>query len=170
MKMKNKLLSAALAASMVVPMAMPIMAADDTKNTTLKYSVTEGYSWTIHSDIDFGKNTPSEQNGTVSVDSNIIGDGKKLTITAKGNGGGDSIGDTKSGFKIANGNTTLNYSVKKERATINEGDSVLEVNAGTNSATSELTFALETASGNNVSQVAGEYTGKIIYTASIVSQ
>lgn len=177
MKLKEKVLSAALAASMVVPMAMPVMAVDGTidpttATTNVTYEVTQGYEWNIHTDINFGTDTAQQQGGTVSVTKNVIPDGKKLEITVRGNGGGNQTEDLQDkSFKVANGSTKLNYTVTKGEESIAIEGKVLDVPAGKATDSTTLTFNLTTNSGEeNESQVAGHYSGKLIYTASIVNQ
>lgn len=185
MNIKNKLLTTALTASMLVPMASTSVFAADvsgeatkTSNnltTNVTYNVTAGYTWSIHSDIDFGENAGvdntvektidiSSNTNTVSVSKNVIPDGQKLQITVKGNGGNEIGNDTS--FKIANGNTKLEYAVKAGETSITTGGAVLDVKAGTNTGSANLTFTLNTKN-NGTAEVAGKYTGKVIYTASV---
>lgn len=172
MKMNEKLVAMAVATSMVVPTIMPIMAEEDTKSTTAKYTVQQSYEWSIHGDIEF-KDDSTNPTGTVSVTKNVIPDGKKLKITVKGNGGGAGDTAVDDGFKVSNGeNHYLTYEVTKTNAatnaTVSSGDSVLEVAAGTNTGSQELTFTLNDVSGDNAAKVSGTYEGKVIYTASVV--
>lgn len=164
----NKVFTAMIAASLAVSAGgMTVNAADDSKSTTVKYEVTQGYEWTIHSDIDFGKDKGVNQkvaldSNTVSVTKNIIPDGKKLQITVKGSG-------NQNAFAIANGNTSLNYTVAKGAGTdIATGGTVLELAAGTNTGAQALTFTLNT--GDSAAEVAGAYTGTVTYTAAIVAE
>lgn len=178
MNFKNKLLSAGLAACMVVPMAMPICAKEvnpavtDTLETTLKYEVTSHYTWEIHTDIDFGKDKGVKQvvNGAVTdsseqkvkVTENVIEEGKKLHITAVGSGADKA-------FTITNGhNTVLGYAVKSGDKAVTVGGDVLDVNAGTNTGETTMDFKLSTTT--DTAEKAGTYTGKIIYSASVVAQ
>lgn len=167
-KYAGKVLAATMAVSMMVPMmGMNVFAAEpDTKQTQVEYEVTQGYEWTIHSDIDFGKDkgvsaTVEKGNNIVSVSKNIIPDGKTLKITVKGSG-------TDGAYEIKNGNTTLNYKIKVGESEIATGGDVMNVGAGTNSASKDLTFVLTT--GNGTAEVAGSYTGTVTYTASIVDK
>ncbi len=175
MKMNEKLVALAVATSMVVPTIMPIMAEDingtssteTTDSVTAKYNVTEGYTWTIHNDIEF-TDSNSSPTGEVKVTSNVIPDGKKLKITVKGNGGGDKTTDlTDTSFTIKNGTKTLSYTVKKGENNINTEGEVLSVEAGTANGDATLTFTLGNVSGGSA-KVSGDYTGKVIYTASVV--
>lgn len=160
-----------MAAAMVIPMgtASAFAANEPSQETTVKYEVTQGYEWTIHSAVDFGSNAGvnrSDVNGSmtnnkVSVTENIIPDGKKLNITVAGSGDGGA-------FTIANGNTVLNYTVNNGDNDISTGGTVLDVAAGTKAASKDMTFTLTTGSGT--SEVAGEYNGTVKYTASIVNK
>lgn len=144
-------------------------------STDVKYEVNQGYTWSIHSEIDFGKDagtskTVEKANNTVSVSNNIIPEGKKLQITVKGNNGGSDTASTGNGeFAILSGsNTRLTYTIKSGETNFSSGDSILDVNAGTNTDSKALTFTLSTTTG--AAEVAGSYTGKVIYTANIVDQ
>ena len=84
---------------------------DTTCNTTVKYEVTQGYEWSIHSAIDFGQDrgvnkSVVKESNTVSVNKNIIPDGKKLNIKVKGSGANGT-------FEIANGSTKLTYNQRR---------------------------------------------------------
>ena len=167
-KYTGKVLAATMAVSMMIPMAgTSVLAAEpDTKQTQVKYEVTQGYEWTIHSDIDFGNDkgvntTVKKDNNIVAVNKNIIPDGKTLKITVKGSG-------TAGAYEIKNGNTTLNYTIKDGESEIATGGDVMNVGAGTNSDSKDLTFVLTT--GNGTAEVAGNYTGTVTYTASIVDK
>lgn len=179
MNLKNKLLSAGLAACMVVPMAMPVCAnevnpaTNDSQSTTLHYEVGSHYTWTIHSGIDFGKDggTGNTLNGTVKtgeqkvkVTENVIEEGKKLHITAAGSGG-----DSKAfSVKIKDGVTTLNYAVKSGENAVDVNGTVLDVNAGTNADEVAMEFKLSTTT--DTAEKAGTYEGTITYSASVVNQ
>ena len=135
------------------------------------YHVTSGYTWSVPSEIDFGMDKGANQTSAVAADGqgenpqqvkvtkNVIPDGAKLQITAEGNG-------TQGAFTVVNGKTTLSYTVAKGDSTINPGDVVLSVNAGTAEGSQPLTFTLST--GSNTAEVAGDYEGKVHYVASIV--
>lgn len=141
-------------------------ATPDTKSTTVKYAVTQGYEWTIHSDVTFESNkgvnsTATVDNQTVEVKKNIIPDGKKLNITVQGSGSNGA-------FEIANGNTKLTYKITEGENEILTGGTVLDVVAGTNTNKKNLKFTLTT--GKGTAEVAGTYTGTVTYTASIINQ
>ena len=178
MNFKNKLLSAGLAACMVVPMAMPVCAkevnpaAADSQSTTLKYEVTSHYTWEIHSEIDFGKNagvSKTEVNGTVKtgeqkvkVSENVIEEGQKLHITAAGSG-------AEGAFTIKNGDKgteVLNYAVTSGDKAVGINGDVLDVLAGQNTGETAMGFKLSTT--KNAAEKAGSYTGTITYSASVV--
>lgn len=165
MKVSKKLLAAIMAAAMVIPMgtASAFAANEPSQSTNVKYEVTQGYEWTIHSEIDFGKDagvnkTVTKEKNTVSVDKNVIPDGTKLNITVAGSG-------TDGAFTIANGATKLNYTIKNGSTNIATGGTVMDVAAGTDTSSADLTFTLTT--GNGSAEVAGKYTGTVTYTAAI---
>ena len=178
-KCSKKVLAATVAAAMIATMgASTVFAAESgtttvtntsdnsTLNTNVKYAVTAGYEWTIHSAIDFGSNaginkTVEKSKNTVSVSKNIIPDGKTLKITVAGSG-------DEGAFTIANGNTKLDYTVKADESSndITTGGEVLSVPAGINTGSKDLTFTLTTSTGT--AEVAGAYTGIVTYTASVV--
>ncbi len=171
MKMNEKLVAMAVATSMVVPTIMPIMA-EDNKTTTATYEVTKSYEWTVPESLTFSTDDKPTASSTVSVKKNVIGPTETLKITIKGNGGGTGGTAVDDGFKVSNGeNHYLTYEVTKSNATTNanvkSGESVLEVAAGTNIGSQELTFTLNNVSGTNAAKVSGTYEGKVIYTATV---
>ena len=163
-------------------------------NTDVLYEVTEGYTWNIHAAINFGKdaaidgsNSGSDKTGhlviedqAVAVTKNIIRDGKKLKISI-GAYSCDSEGVKKTDnvFQVANGNSQLAYSVVGKTGDFKEGaiaigNTILEVAAGVNTGAEHMTFTLDTsklagAAQNLASEVAGNYYGKVVYTAQIVA-
>ena len=177
MKLKNKLLSAGLAACMIIPMAMPVCAKDvdptvnNTKSANLKYEVTSHYTWQIHSEVNFGvgKDFTHGTNGEmtnkyIKVTENVISEGQELSIKVKGNENGE--------FKISSGQVNLDYIVTAKREgtghVLNPSDEVLNVPAGENQKTAEMSFVLhDFPTEQRTAPIAGTYEGKIIYTASI---
>ena len=161
-------------------------------STDVLYEVSEGYIWNIHAAIDFGDDAGvastaaqlTVEDQTVAVTRNIIGDGKKLQITIDAYSCSDDQGTKKTDhvFQVANGNSQLAYTVTGDTAgalVCNGGAAgngvVLEVNAGTNQGSEDLTFVLATnrlvgGSSDLLSEVAGSYYGKVAYTAAIVNQ
>lgn len=183
MKKTNKLVAAVLVAVMAVPMAMPVFAegdADNTKNTKLVYTVDCVYEWSVPAQVDFGKNGGvsktdisgnADEEGKVEVTQNIIPEGKKLVITAKGNG-------TENAFTIKNklssdpdtfGTEELTYEVKvgTNETPLKKDGMVLEVPAGTNQKSVNLAFTLHTTD-QRTAEIAGSYEGTMTYTAAIV--
>lgn len=148
-KYANKVVAAAMAVTMMVPMVCTsVMAADDnTKSTTVKYGVTTSYEWSVPSEIDFTNATDAtvtanDETGNtqkVKVTKNVIPEGQKLQITAKGSG-------TDGAFTIAAEGTgkshILSYSIKSGNTELSVNGVVLAVNAGTNTGNAELTFKL----------------------------
>lgn len=181
MKLKNLLASAIAVCAMSMPMVTSVMAAEPvnsdpaastTQETTLKYVVGPHYKWSIHTDIDFGKNAgvgktvngavTDKSDQKVKVLENVIEEGKKLHITAAGSGVGKA-------FSVSNGhNTVLNYAVKSgDKAVAVDGD-VLDVLAGNNTGETAMDFKLSTTT--DTAEKAGTYTGTITYSASVVNQ
>ena len=162
----KKLLSFTLSALMVVPTVMPIMANDE-KSTTVSYEVEQSYEWSIHSAIDFGSNagvnqTVEKTGNVVSVTENVIPVGGHLNISVSGDG-------TDGAFVISDGQgTNLEYSVYKGTNSLVTGENVLSVEAGTNTDSVSLDFVLDT--GDNESEMAGDYSGTVTYTATVVEE
>lgn len=174
-KYANKFMAATMAAAMMVSMGGMNVLAADTKSTDVKYSVTEGYTWSVPSEIDFTANdtvTANAENGKqqkVMVTKNVIGVGKKLQITAKGSGANDAFSIvSKNDSASTNKEKVLNYSIKVESAStgLAVGETILELNAGTDTGSKALTFTL---TKDSVEQ-AGDYNGTVTYTAAVVNQ
>lgn len=175
MNFKNTMMAVIGAAAMIVPMTSTTgfcaeSAQPTTKDTTLKYQVNEGYEWTIHTEINFGKNKGINQvvDGAVTDDSaqkvtvtkNVISEGKKLHITAAGSG-------TDGAFQITNGGTEkLAYDVASGGNAVGVNGDVLDVASGTNTSDTDMTFKLHTT--DKAAEVAGDYQGTITYSASVV--
>ena len=143
----------------------------------LKYNVTEGYTWSIPADINFGgdngvTNANKTENGKVTVNNCKIKDTYTLKITIAGNGGRYGMG-TSNEFKVKTvDGAELPYEVdvKKDGAAtataVMEDGEVLELAAGKGHAESELTFTLKTQTTDaNAAEKAGEYIGYAIFTA-----
>lgn len=181
-KYGKKLVAAAMAMAMVMPMSgISAMAADiidkteDTENgkTTVTYSVTQTYTWSVPTAITFQNNTGSTitavadgeagaDNQKVMVTKNVIPAGKKLQISAAGGGNEKKfIIASDEGKELA---YTLKAGTNEESASdVNSGGVVLSVDAGTNVGSAVLVFTL-TKDGI---ERAGNYSGTVIYTASI---
>lgn len=173
-KFKNLLLAgltvlATLAAPMNVFAQEVTGTTDPTSATTdVKYLVEDSYKWSIHPEIDFGKNAGINQHvakegNNVEVTENIIPEGKKLNIKVAGSGDAGA-------FTITNGGTeVLTYHANNggaEDIAVN-GD-VLNVNSGTNTGETTMKFTLDTTT--KAAEVAGHYNGTLTYTASIINQ
>lgn len=162
MKIKNKILTSALCLGMVASMASPVFAADnstDDHKTNFTYEVTETYKWEAPADITFDANTnTNSKTGTLSVLENVIPGGKKLSI---------KITDGQA-FKITSAEgIERDYTVTGATAgSLAVGGTVLEVNAGTNTGSEELTFALQ---GVTVQQ-SGTYTGTLNFESAVIAQ
>lgn len=156
---------------MMAPMASgTVLAAETPKTTTVKYTVTESYEWSVPTTITFTSDnttiTAGDDSGAtqkVKVTKNVIAEGTKLRITAKGSG-------TDGAFTIVptGKSHTLAYTIKVDNASeaLAVGGTVLDVAAGTNTGSTNLTFTL---TKDNVEQ-AGEYTGTVSYSAEVVAQ
>lgn len=142
--------------------------------TQLKYTVTEGYTWSIPADINFGQNNTvtaanKTETGKVTVKNCKIKQGYTLKIKMAGNGGQYST-ETTDGFKIKTADdASLEYDVQKGTTTLTNvlsGGEVLELVAGNDNAEETLTFTLKTQkSETNAAEIAGEYIGYAIFTA-----
>lgn len=172
---KNLLLAGATVLATVVAPTMNVFAqevtgtTDPTSATTeVKYLVEDSYKWSIHSEIDFGKNAGINQHvakegNKVEVTENIIPEGKKLNIKVAGSGDAGA-------FTITNGGTeVLAYHANNggsDDIAVN-GD-VLNVNSGVNTGETTMKFTLDTTT--KAAEVAGHYNGNLTYTASIINQ
>lgn len=187
--MTKKAAALLLAASLAVSVcATPVFAADKVVNTTthptltdsqtvkVKYNVATTYTWSIHTDIDFGKaagvdKDVERENNTVEVKANTIPEGCKLKITVEGSGEEDTSHGNHKKFTIKNGTKgteVLGYKVTKEDTTeINPGDTVLEVKSGTNTGSTTLKYTLHTTTKD--AEVAGDYNGAVTYISELAS-
>lgn len=174
MKLNKTMMAVATAAMAFGPVAgsMPVFAAEGTTNPTtettdVKYLVEDGYQWTIHSAIDFDKNKGVNSHSDVTdqkvtVTKNVIQEGKKLNIKVAGSGADKA-------FTITNGKSeVLPYHIKNGASEISVNGDVLNVNAGTNTGEVSLDYTLDTTT--KAAEVAGQYSGTVTYTASIVDQ
>lgn len=161
----------AAAAMMVSVCAMPVSAADtDTKSTNVTYTVTESYAWSVPSTIEFTSSTDTvkadDDDGNtqkVKVTQNVISENTKLKITAAGSGNDNAFT-----IKTSKAVDILPYTIKVGASTdaLAVNGTVLEVNAGTNTGSADLTFSLE----KKTVEKAGNYNGSVIYTAAVVAQ
>lgn len=140
-------------------------ASSDKKSADVLYQVAEGYTWTIHSLLDFGDSKGTNNTSTITkkdaikVTRNVIPDGKKLSVTL----------DPTNDYKVHNGKTELGYTVANDATgahLISGSDEVMSVNAGTNTGSTDMQFKLSTT--KDTAEVAGDYTGTIGYVTSIV--
>lgn len=165
-KLKAKqVVAAGLSALMMMCSATSVFAAEpDSKTNTLNYQVTSRYDWMIHSTIDFGADAGTNQtvdrNGNqVKVLKNVIPEGKYLNISVKGSGANDA-------FTVDNGGSeVLKYDVSDDNGAVGVNGNVLSVPAGTNTATQNMGFKLNTTKKS--AEVAGQYNGRVIYNASV---
>lgn len=186
--MTKKAAALLLAASLAVSVcATPVFAEDKVVNSTthtdlkdsatveVKYEVATTYTWTIHTDIDFGKTAGVDKDveretNTVEVKANTIPEKMKLKITIEGSGEADASHENHKKFTIKNGATgteVLGYKVTKDTTEINPGDTVLEVKSGTSTGSATLKYTLHTTTKN--AEVAGEYKGTVTYTSEVVN-
>lgn len=161
----KKVVVAGLSALMMMTSTTSVFAAESgDKSTTLNYQVSPSYDWIIHSSIDFGadagaNHTVDRIGNQVKVLKNVIPEGKYLNISVKGSGANDA-------FTIDNGGSeVLNYDVSDDNGTVGVNGNVLSVPAGTNTATQNMNFKLNTTKKS--AEVAGQYTGRVIYNSSV---
>lgn len=161
----KKVVAAGLSALMMMSSTTSVFAAESgDKSTTLNYQVSLSYDWIIHSSIDFGADagvghTVDRTGNQVKVLKNVIPEGKYLNISVKGSGANDA-------FTIDNGGSeVLNYDVSDDNGAVGVNGNVLSVPAGTNTATQNMNFKLNTTKKS--AEVAGQYTGRVIYNASV---
>ena len=165
-KLKTKqVIAAGLSALMMMCSSTSVFAAEpDSKTNTLNYQVTSRYDWMIHSAIDFGADagvgkTVNRTGNQVKVLKNVIPEGKYLNISVKGSGANDA-------FTVDNGGSeVLNYDVSDDAGAVGVNGNVLSVPAGTNTATQNMNFKLNTTKKS--AEVAGQYNGRVIYNASV---
>ena len=137
------------------------------KSANLNYQVSSSYDWIIHSSIDFGADagankTVDRTGNQVKVLKNVIPEGKYLNISVKGSGTNDA-------FTVDNGGSeVLNYDVSDDNGAVGVNGNVLSVPAGTNTATQNMNFKLNTTKKS--AEVAGQYNGRVIYNASVGEQ
>lgn len=166
----KKVVAAGLSALMMMTSTTSVFAkdvkpaGDDSQSTTLNYEVGSHYQWEIHSDIDFGADagankTVDRTGNKVNVLENVIPEGKYLNISVKGSGANDA-------FTVDNGGSeVLNYDVSDDNGAVGVNGNVLSVPAGTNTATQNMGFKLNTTKKS--AEVAGQYNGRVIYNASV---
>lgn len=134
------------------------------KSANLNYQVSSSYDWIIHSAIDFGADagvgkTVERTGNQVKVLKNVIPEGKYLNISVKGSGANDA-------FTVDNGGSeVLNYDVSDDNGAVGVNGNVLSVPAGTNTATQNMGFKLNTTKKS--AEVAGQYNGRVIYNAEV---
>lgn len=161
----KKVVAAGLSALMMMTSTTSVFAAESgDKSTTLNYQVSSSYDWIIHSSIDFGADagvgkTVDRTGNQVKVLKNVIPEGKYLNISVKGSGVNDA-------FTVDNGGSeVLNYDVSDDNGAVGVNGNVLSVPAGTNTATQNMNFKLNTTKKS--AEVAGQYNGRVIYNASV---
>lgn len=161
----KKVVAAGLSALMMMTSTTSVFAAESgDKSTTLNYQVSPSYDWIIHSSIDFGADagvgkTVDRTGNQVKVLKNVIPEGKYLNISVKGSGANDA-------FTVDNGGSeVLNYDVSDDNGAVGVNGNVLSVPAGTNTATQNMAFKLNTTKKS--AEVAGQYNGRVIYNASV---
>ena len=138
------------------------------------YSVTEQYTWTIHSLVDFGDSIGPNS-------SSVISKNKAITVTKCSLQTGHELKITLSpanSFEMTTDEgATLQYSVYNQQwaddkipssaVSLRAGDTVMTVH-NEETASSPVTFCLNTNSGDGVSEIAGDYRGSITYRAEVV--
>lgn len=162
--MKSKrIVSMILSGLMIVPSVIPVLASD-VQTTNVYYNVDQTYTWSIHSDIDFGKDagadtTVESDSNVVQVTENVIAEGSHLYISIEGSG-------TDRAFTISERNgTNLDYDVYNGTTKVVTGENILSVEAGKNSDSADLKFVLHTQ--DDTAEIAGNYSGTVTYTATV---
>ena len=187
-KYAGKVLAGAMAVSIMVPMVGMNVLAEDTREdtstvsgtsasdttcqTTVKYSVGEGYTWQVPTEVTFTANaltqTSAADNG-VKITKNVIKSGQKLSIKLTADqkftisANAKDQADATLGYEIYKGTT-------ETEPKLSAGDEVLSAKAGINEASTAMTYKLTTVTESGKSEVAGSYTGTLSYTASVVAQ
>lgn len=161
----KKIVAAGLSALMMMTSTTSVFAAESgSKSANLNYQVSSEYDWIIHSSIDFGADagvgkTVDRTGNQVKVLKNVIPEGEYLNISVKGSGANDA-------FTVDNGGSeVLNYDVSDDNGAVGVNGNVLSVPAGTNTATQNMNFKLNTTKKS--AEVAGQYNGRVIYNASV---
>lgn len=161
----KKIIAAGLSALMMMTSTTSVFAAESgDKSANLNYQVSSSYDWIIHSSIDFGADagvgkTVDRTGNQVKILKNVIPEGKYLNISVKGSGANDA-------FTVDNGGSeVLDYDVSDDNGAVGVNGNVLSVPAGTNTATQNMGFKLNTTKKS--AEVAGQYTGRVIYNASV---
>lgn len=157
MNLKKLGIVALTTATLLTPFA-PIMAED--KSTTVTYTVNATYQWTIPSEGASMVLTTSGVTGKVALSKVNIAEKTKLQVTVKGNGADDA-------FTMSSGSNTMPYTVKIDGKEITKGTTILSCDSSKTEGEVSLTFSVpdNAATGYKV----GEYSGKVIFTTSIVS-
>ena len=146
--------------------------------TQVKYNVTEGYTWGIPADIDFGADngvtgqTDIYSYGTVFVKDCTLREGYKLKISVTGNDGQYGMGTNHEFLiKTAEG-AEMGYQVKPyEKSALTDpeltpGSEILSIAAGEDHKEQKLQFSVDTENyDTNAAEIAGEYIGYAIFTA-----
>lgn len=161
----NKLgLVAITATTIMTPFTTSVLAADG--NTTVTYTVETSYNWIIPSTTTGGSTMALDdqtKTGTVGVKGVSIPAGKKLVVTAKGDG-------TNNAFTMKLNNVEMPYTVK-----VGDSESALEVNgevlsyvSGTDTGTKKsVELKFDVAKDTSVTYSAGTYEGHMIFTATL---
>lgn len=139
----------------------PVLAENTTTGSTqVNYTVAESYSWTAPADIAFTANSNGSEvkAGTVNVTKNTIGSGKTLKI-------GIASDQTFELTDTANSSNKRTYTVKDGSTALSAGSEVLSVEAGTDTASKNLSIQLTSVG----TEVAGTYSGTLRFVSTIES-
>lgn len=149
----KKVVAAGLSALMMMTSTTSVFAAEtENKSANLNYQVSSEYEWIIHSAIDFGTDagvdhTVDRTGNQVKVLKNVIPEGKYLNISVKGSGTNDAFTVDNGGIEV------LNYDVSDDNGAVGVNGNVLSVPSGTNTATQNMGFKLNTT--KKTAEVAG---------------
>ena len=160
-KYAGKILAAVMAVSLMVP-ATGVGVLAENKETTITYTVSEAYEWSVPATIEFtsSKKTVTHQaESGVKVTSCLIGAGKVLNIKIP-SGATFQIKDNE-----GSGNNAMTYKVYKGTSTsdteLSAGSIVLSVSSGQTDSTA-ITYVLQ-----DNPAYAGSYKGTLTYTSSV---
>lgn len=139
----------------------PVFAENTTTGSTqVNYTVDESYDWTAPADIVFTSNSNGSEvkTGNVNVTKNTIGSCKMLTI-------GIASDQTFELTDTANSSNKRTFTVKDGSTALSAGSEVLSVEAGTDTASKNLSIQMTSVG----TEVAGTYSGTLRFVSNIIS-
>lgn len=163
----KKFLSLTLAVIMMATMSVTAFAADETKDTTVTYSVDPSYTVTIPATVELGGEAEIKaENVVLDYQTETTIGGYKytysdyyLTVSLTGTSGTDNA------FTLSNNGYEIEYTVKNGGTEVAVGDTVLKVDPA-QADNGSVTLSFEAPSEI---KYAGEYTGTVTFTISVVA-